>query len=403
MYNSNMQNRSKTYWINLLTLFFKFSFWGLLIALTLFWALRSGWEDFRGYYSAAMVVVRGGNPYDYSQIAAVLEEVIGSPSNNPYFYPPWFSLLFVPFTLLSYPAARTLWFIINGALFYVSLELLYKGMQWQLASWKRWALYALSILAFASYSQRFGQAGIFVFFGLALALYAVRREILWLAGLGLIVAVTKPQATLLVVLALGIWLLLHQSKAAVWGVGWGVGLLLLSSLLIPRWWHFEWDGFGQGLSYTMSGPDQVGSERVLSTAQDFSRYVLGLPLVYQYVFWVCMGLLSACLVVYTLRKLPGVLPLVSVSTLFMLAITPYALQYDYVHLAIPVFWMLQQLPRVEVKYRYGVIGLLLFAFSVYFWQTWSYEGYWQVIAVLLAFVLLLVGMRSTRKMEAVSD
>jgi hypothetical protein len=279
--------------------------------------------------------------------------------------------------------------------------LLYKSMQWKLAPWKRWALYMVSILAFASYSQRFGQAGTFVFFGLALMLYAIQREIHWLAGLGLVVAVTKPQATLIVVLALGIWLLRYQPRSAAWGMGWGTGLLLLSSLAIPYWWQFEWDSFGQGLSYTLAGPDQVGSERVLSTAQDFSRYVLGLPVVYQYVFWACMGILTAFLVVYTLWKLPGILPLAAVTTLFMLAITPYALQYDYVHLAIPVFWMLQQLRQMAAKYRYGVIGLLLLAFSVYFWQVWSYEGYWQVIAVVLAFGLLLVGMRAARQMEAV--
>ncbi len=396
-----MSKYSKAYWINLLTLFFKVGFFVLLAVAALFLALQIRWEDFRSFYSAALLVRRGGNPYDYGQLAPVLEEVTGAQSNSAYYNPPWFALLFVPLTLLPYMVAKVIWYLVNALLFGVSLELLRKAIDLKIAPVKRWGLYFVSILAFGFYCLQSGQAGIFVLFGLALVLSASQKERYSLAGLGLVMMVTKPQMTFFVLLVLAVWLLFHQPRTILWAAGWGVGLLTISSILMPAWWHFDKASFGKGIQ-VMQGAGAGGSLRVHSTAFDFAEYVLGVPEQFTFLFWGVMALLGGWLVYIIYRHYRKFIPLTAVSVLYTFVITPYTLQYDYVLLVVPVFWMVQQLPHVKVKFRYSVIGLLLFAFSVYFWQTWSYECYWQVIAVMLAFGLLVVGLRQAPQTEAVS-
>ena len=77
-------------------------FQGIFILSLAGFGLYAGFHpgtDFRGYYGAALLVRHGGNPYEYAQLAPVLEEVSGFQGNNPYFYPPWYCLFFVPLTL----------------------------------------------------------------------------------------------------------------------------------------------------------------------------------------------------------------------------------------------------------------------------------------------------------------
>ena len=42
-------------------------------------------QDFRGYYAAARVLLNGGNPYDYLQVAPILMDVTGRIGNNPFY------------------------------------------------------------------------------------------------------------------------------------------------------------------------------------------------------------------------------------------------------------------------------------------------------------------------------
>ena len=92
----------------------------LLIGFGIF-AWFGGGIDFRGYYGAATVVRLGGNPYDYRQLAPILEQITGYQGNNPYFYPPWFSLIFIPLTYLPFQVARAIWLLAN---------LVYFGVAW---------------------------------------------------------------------------------------------------------------------------------------------------------------------------------------------------------------------------------------------------------------------------------
>lgn len=193
-----------------------------------FIAFVGGGVDFRGYYAAGTLVVRGGNPYDYAQLAPVLNELTGSPGNNPYFYPPWYCLFFVPLSIIPYQTARALWLLINLVLFYLSLEYLRVALEWKVDGWRRWGAFLSAVVMFAAHCLHSEQAGILLLFGLALALRAIKQDRPALVGLGLVIAATKPQVTVLTVVFLGLWLLFRKPSALAWASGWLVALIILS-------------------------------------------------------------------------------------------------------------------------------------------------------------------------------
>lgn len=373
----------------------------LLFFLTLigfaFTSFRGGGMDFRGYYAAAKVVLRGGNPYEYAQLAPVLEEVTGWQGNNPYYYPPWFALFFVPLALLPFQVARGVWLVINVILFYLSLEYLREGLQWKVNGWERWLAYFTAILMFAVYCLAREQAGIVMLFGLALALKATKQDCPVLVGLGLVIASTKPQVTALAVLLVGLWLLSRKASSALWAVGWFVALALVAAIAIPRWWEFDRSGFGQGIIYQLDGPERLTSKRTYATAYHFFAYVFRMGPPKQYLAVVAIGLLGGGLVAVVWRRLDSTCAVVSVATLFSLLITPYALQYDYVVLTISLFWILSHLGSLDLRLRAIVIVVLAASFSVQVWQQWSYQGYWQLLGILAASILVVKAELSPRR------
>ncbi|MGC9335207.1 MAG: glycosyltransferase family 87 protein [Anaerolineae bacterium] len=376
----------------------KSAFFLLLLGFGLI-AFLAGGVDFRGYYAAATLVRRGGNPYDYAQLAPVLEEITGFVGNNPYYYPPWFCLLFVPLTFLPFQAARAVWLLVNLILFFISLEQLRQALDWEPAEWQRWGAYSVSTLMFAAYCLRSEQAGILLLLGLSVALNAIKQGRPVMAGLGLTIALTKPQVTALTILVLGLWLLAKRPRSVAWAIGWIATLTALASLVIPNWWAVSREGFGQGLWYQLEGPRQIDSVRVNSTVYDFSTYVLHVDGPAQYLIVFLVGAVGLGVMFFAWHRLQDVVVLTSASTLTTLLLTPYALQYDYVPLTIPLFWMFSQIGSLRAVTRLVVAVLLSLSFSVLVWQDWSYEGYWQLLGVFAAFsvVLASVGRKACRK------
>ncbi len=353
-------------------------------------AFAGGGVDFRGYYAAGALVARGGNPYDYAQLAPVLEEITGFPGNNPYFYPPWYCLFFVPLSLIPYQAARALWLLVNLLLFYLSLEYLQAALEWQVDGWRRWGAFLSAVVMFAAYCLHSEQAGILLLFGLALALRAIKQDRPPLVGLGLVIAVTKPQITALTVVLVGLWLLLHKPSAVLWAGGWLVILIILASIAMPHWWEFDATGFGQGLVYRLDGTAGIVSKRVNSTAFDFFSHVFHIEPPLQYLVIAGIGLSGLVLVGFAWYRYQSPAVLAAASTILALLITPYALQYDYVPLTIPLFWIFMRMPSLRRATRFIVAVLLFQSFSVLMWQQWSYQGYWQLLGIFLAFSAIVV-------------
>jgi hypothetical protein len=366
-------------------------------------AFLAGGVDFRGYYAAATLVRRGGNPYDYAQLAPVLEDITGFAGNNPYYYPPWFCLLFVPLTFVPFQVARAVWLLVNLILFCLSLEQLREALDWRPHRWQRWGAYSVSMLMFAAYCLRSEQAGMLLLLGLALALNSIRQGHPVVAGLGLAIALTKPQATGLAILFLGLWLLVRRPRFVAWAIGWIAALTAFASLVIPSWWDVSREGLGQGLKYQLEGPGQIDSVRVNSTVYDFLSHVLHVSAPEQYLVVLLVGVVALGVTLFAWRRLGDVAAVTSASTILTLLLTPYALQYDYVPLTVPLFWIFSQMDSLRSVIRLVVIAMLSFSFSVVVWQDWSYQGYWQLLGIFAAFSLTIASVEMDTVHESRSN
>lgn len=377
-----MQNRH----LNLaaqLTFFFTLVGFGFI-------AFIGGGVDFRGYYAAATLVMRGGNPYDYAQLAPVLKELTGFQGNNPYFYPPWFCLFFTPLTIFSYQTARALWLFVNLVLFYLGLEYLRDALGWKVEGWRRWAAFLGAVVMFAAYCLSSEQAGILLLFGMAVTLRAIKQDRPALVGLGLVITATKPQVTILTVVLLGIWLLFRKPRAVLWASGWLIALVILASVAIPHWWEFERSGLGQGLMYQLDGADRIVSKRVNSTAYDFFSHVFHIRSPLQYLAIAGIGLFGVGLVGFVWYRFHDPAPLTASLMMLTLLVTPYALQYDYVPLTVALLWIFMHMSLLQPRTCVVVAAILLSSFSVLVWQEWSYQGYWQLLGIFVVFLIVVV-------------
>ncbi len=362
------------------------TFWLLLAGFILI-AYRDGGVDFRAYYAASLLARRGGNPYDFAQLTPVLVEITGRAGGTPYFYPPWFCVALMPLTWLSYPVARIIWLIFSGALFYLSLELTRRSLAWDIAGWRRWALYILTLILFAAYCLHSEQVGILLSLGLALSLWGTMRRRPALAGLGLIIALTKPQVTLLPLAAMGIWLLRRRRAVIGWSAAWLLFLTAGATLIIPRWWQVDFGGLDRAIWYHLDGPQQVTGIRVNTTLYDFLTYELHLVPPTSYILVVLVAAVVITCVVGLRRHFVALPAVAATFVTANLMLTPYTLQYDYPLLTVTLFWLLQRTPRLPPLPRWSVAASLAFSVGVLLWQHWSYEAYWMLLGIAFAFCI----------------
>lgn len=338
--------------------------------------------DFRGYYAAARVLLAGGNPYDYHTVSQVLLEVTGEMGNNPYYYPPWFAWLFFPLAILPFQTARALWVICNLILWNIGLWQLGAIIGWPQAGWRRYGLFALATFSFAWITWRYEQAGILVFVLLiALILSLQKQDWIWV-GIWLALLLIKPNVTLMIVAGTSLWLLRNGQR---WAVSVMililVVLLAVSTLITPDWYRpFFEDGFGQGLTVALDGPDRVVALRINTTFLDWLRTVgidaeLRMPI---YGIAISIGVFVFVWAVYRSKS---ILELTSILLLLSYSLTPYALQYDYPPLVIALFWVLSLCVSSPKALSVG-LALAGFVFSVIFWQQNVSWAYWMVIGLI---------------------
>jgi hypothetical protein len=371
------------------------AFWMLLVGVAVL-AYRGGGVDFRAYYAASLVVRRGGNPYDYTQLAPVIESLVGTAGGTPYFYPPWFCVATLPLTFFPYPVARAIWLGLNAGLFFVGLELMRRALRHPLIGWRRWLAYIVVTLSLAAYCLRSEQVGILLMFGLALALWAVKFDRPWLTGLGMVIALTKPQVTLLPLCALGVWLLLNKPRAVVWGVGWGLAFTAVATLVIPRWWDFDLASSSRAISMSLEGPDQVMGLRVNTTLYHLLFFGWGVTPPLTYVIVTGVGIAVAGLAFSVRRQFHDPVMLTATAVLVNLLFTPYTLQYDYPLLVIPLWWLLPRWGSRPAGLRWGGLAVLLLSASVITWQTWSYQAYWMLVGVTAVFFAVALSRQRDR-------
>lgn len=337
--------------------------------------------DFRGYYAATRVLLDGGNPYDYESVSRVLLEVTGSQGNNPYYYPPWFAWLFIPLARLPFSAARAVWMLVNYLLWNMTLFRLKDALDLPIKGWKLYGLFVLATFSFAWITWRYEQAGILLLFILVELILSIQAEKWTRAGIWIALLLVKPNITLMIAAGVSLWLIrMNLWRPLIVAFTVSIGLLIVSTLITPDWFKPVFnEGFGAGLTTVLDGPDRVVAFRINSTFPDWLA-TLGLSREIRYVLYALIlvtGLFVFLRLVWTSDRFPHV---VSVVVLVSLALTPYALQYDYPPLLIPFFFGLGRAAEVA---RGRSVPLILagFVLSVIFWQQNISWAYWMVVGL----------------------
>jgi hypothetical protein len=348
-------------------------------------------QDFRGYYAAARLVLEGGNPYDYSQLAPVLFQLDGRVGNNPFYYAPWWALAFTPLAAsIPYPAARVAWLMISLLLGFGALALTQRVLGWRIRGGGRWLAYWTAFFLLGWICLRYEQSGIFLLAVLAVLLWALQQDKDWLAGLALPLLLTKPNATFVpvAVITAVFWFRGHR-RALLWaGIGL-FGLLLISTLAIPGWYEPIVGGeLPNGLTQVLDGPQRVTGIRINTTLLDWLQG-FGIPKSIGWGVWGIVVLLSLCLLIWAWRREVDTVYLVALAVALGFIISPYTLQYDYPMLALVLFWVYWRLPQVAAKQRWVGLAILVFLFSVLLWEGPISDGYW--IALGLGGLLLWLG------------
>ncbi len=363
--------------------FFMLSAWLLMgLALAVVAVVRFG-SDFRGYYAAARVLLDGGNPYDYNLVAQVLMEVTGRMGNNPYYYPPWFTWLFAPIASLPFQTARVIWAAFNFILWTVGLWRLGEIVRWPEKGWRLYTLFTLVTSSFAWVTLKYEQAGILIFVLFVVLIASIQAQKWIWSGIWMALLLIKPNVTLIVLAGLSLWLLRRGHWRPLLVMFFTlVVLVLISTWITPDWYQPIWEeGFGQGLSVMLDGPDKVVAVRLNTTLPDWLTIVGVGRQFHMLIYGICIvaGVLVFFGTVYGSQSL---LELISVLLLISFALTPYALQYDYPPLVIVTFWALS-LSRTS-PLGLGVAFLLAgLIFSVIFWQENIAWGFWMVVGLIV--------------------
>jgi len=389
MENTRYENRNDTWGRRFdffaLASWLTISIWLAVTALILYGV------DFRGYYAAARVLLAGGNPYDYHQVAPVLAQITGEMGNNPYYYPPWFAWFFIPVTVLPFQIARAVWMAFNLVIWNLGLWKLRKIFDWPTQGWRLYILYFLATFSFAWITWRYEQAGILIFVILVAIIMSIQgRQWHW-AGFWMALSLIKPNITLIVVIGLSLWLIRKQEwRPVLTTVIWLVVLLVISTWITPNWYQpFFKEGFGQGLTMALDGPDKVTALRINTTMLDWLKS-LGVERQLQVRIYGVIALAGAIIFFVTIWYSQSLLQVMSISLLVSFALTPYAMQYDNPSLIIVVFWALSICALSPSGMRVGIL-LAGFVFSVIFWQQNISWAYWMVVgSIALALWALVI-------------
>ncbi len=381
------------------------------IAAIVFFAVGAGRafrasNDLVPVYTGARCLLHGCNPYDTKQLEQQFFEGGGRPDELPSWdidvpvYPPSTFLVLSPLALLQFPAARLLWFLMNGCLLVIAAGLilaLCPGPQ-------RWLATALVsfILATSGILLVLGQPATFAISLMIIGSYLFFRA--WFLPLGTLLFVlslaVKPQIGGLIVLYF-LAQRIHWRYAAVALTG-ALALLLSAGLILrlhPR--SADWTStLRANLSATLSpggsaDPRPANIEAVGDTnLQTLASIFFTDARMFNAVAYSIFGMLLAALIMAVLRANPGpdlhLFALAAVSVLSLLPV--YHRFYDtrLLLLTIPAILIVFQKRRllgalIAVLTILAVISVQ-YRVQVFLWQ----HAQWQrVVQNKILLILLL--------------
>ncbi|GAB4489383.1 MAG: hypothetical protein Fur0016_21760 [Anaerolineales bacterium] len=308
------------------------------------------YQDFSVLYFSDKALLNRIALYDYpTQLVWVREQTRPDFEFHPYPYPPWYALATLPIALLPIAAAARMWFLVN--------LMMIGSAVWLLTPHWRVPLRLFGILAAVMFIPAFGllivgQYSAPVLLGVALFLWAARRESPWGLAAGLGLMTFKPHIGLFLALAGFGWLVFRRHEAfacqaILRTILLAILLAALGLLADPRWpvtylnslmRYRDIPGVQScglcaslpvGLIRLLTGQPQTGQAALLSG-------LLGLGLLGLFA-WRFRG------------KIAGPSLLMCLAVVFTLLVDPYLLNYDYLLLLAPLTLLTTQVRSLSKR------------------------------------------------------
>lgn len=345
--------------------------------------------DFPAFYTGGWLMRHGevGLLYDLPRQQAIQQSVLPGSSLSAYVNPPHYSLVAIPFSALSYPAAFTLWSALMLSSFVASLFVL-RPLLPTMQGRRGWLLAALALLsAPVYYALSAGQntgLSLLLHSGVLLAL-ARRRE--GLAGVLIALGMFKPQlfAVLLPLLLLG--LSGDQRRRLLIGFGVSAGVLGLLTL-----WIFGFTTLMQWLELLRSPLYQA--EEVRQAAKMFSWQPFWLLLLGENILSTVLGWLSALLVFAGLcalwwRREGDLMLRYAITLCGLLLIGPHLPVYDLALLILPMLIIGDRVLRAPFERWLSLRLMLLVLYISVLFSDQVRVTHVQIVVPLIALVALL--------------
>lgn len=298
------------------------------------WSRSDVCPDFVCFWSAAKNLVEGKDPYnplnelrEQRDLESAMERSVIDKSYVPYYYPPWFGLLFTALLPFGFPAAKSLYFVLNIMLVITSCFLVRSILKSD-----RTSTFSITLAFFpAVISLLLGQSTPIVFF-IAVALWhSLERQKDVLAGALIAWLTVKPQLTAFLIVGSLIWVVRQRRWMAVVSFFLTLNLLLaVSSLVLPSWPVLL-------LRSTVASPLITDKFPWMGTTWLLVLRTLGLRSWLLWSFYLALATplaWSAFKTAASLESSPKELMASSVLVAFF--ITPYSQSYDFLLLLIPL-------------------------------------------------------------------
>jgi len=287
--------------------------------------------DFSSFWSAGRLALEGhpGQAYQEAPHHAVQIALYGDP-HRPYLtfmYPPFFLLLCLPFAMMAFVPAVALWLVATGAAYASAIRAVLPQRG-----------YLVLFLGYPAVliNAGYGQNG---FLSAALLGWATSTLGRWpvLAGVSFGCLAYKPQLGVIVPLALAVagrWRCFVAAAATV--------LALAAAVTVvfgPDIWLAFFAANGQ-MRFWLQSDDVNYLDTWITLFGTLRLHGASLPVAYA--AQAVVTLVSAALLLATLRRRPGGLAEGAAITACVPFCSPFMLEYDLVILAVPMAWMLSE-------------------------------------------------------------
>ncbi|MFL5245735.1 MAG: glycosyltransferase family 87 protein [Gemmataceae bacterium] len=299
--------------------------------------------DFISHWTAGKILASGQSPYSIELQTSVHRQYGWDKTSDgfgvyeflPFYYPPWFGLLWVLAVPLGFEAAKTAWFFINVELALVSGYFLTQTAAFGIRSWI--PMTVAPCFVFTIIAVLLGQTSILVFFLVLLGLRLLDLGHDRWAGVVLAWLTIKPQLTCVLLLGLFVWLIRQRRWQALTALLTMLGLLFLAStLIVPTWPYQLWNARHVTPIPTDHYP-WIGNTWLLLLRS------LGLE---GTILWLLYGALAVPIVGVVLKRAwdrrIGAAEIAGLSAMAAFFVAPYARHYDFPILLIPVFLLIQR-------------------------------------------------------------